>query len=486
MSSVSGSTASKKKILKNTLALSIPSTLNPVISFVLVLIISRYLGVQGLGQYSLVLAYLSIFATLAILGLDHLVVREAAKRPSDIHVLFFNAGLFGTVSSLVSLLAMNLLLVVMGYETEVIQSGFICSLSLVASTAIGYMEAIFRSVEKAEYVTFTYLPENVLRVAVCVALILSGYGIVALFAAILGTRIVAALIMFSFYVKVLGKPGARFDGDVWRLLAVEAPTFASIAIFSTIHLSLDQIMLSKLKSVDAVGVYSAADRLLEICRTTPVAFAAALLPVLTREYIEGVERLRKLTVDSLRYVFIATVPIVIGTALLADQIIAFIFGAKFAASVPVLRLHIFSLVPFSMAYILAHVLVATNNQRVDLATNIAAAFINFCLNLVLIPIWSGWGAALATLITVITFNQLQYLFIRQRLFRVAFTGLFPKPLLAAAVMACVTYLLRDRNVLLNIGLSAVVYFAALIAVRGFSVEDTEFIKRLIRGGMPRG
>ncbi|MDQ7783363.1 MAG: flippase [Desulfomonilaceae bacterium] len=485
MNGLGMSTASRKRIFKNTLALSIPSMLNPVISFVLVLIISRYLGVQGLGQYSLVLAYLGIFATLAVLGLDHLVVREAAKRPEDIHLLFFNAGLFGTVSSLVSLLAMNLLIAVMGYEKVVVQAGFICSLSLVASTAIGYMEAIFRSVEKAEYVTFTYLPENVVRVAVCAVLILSGYGITALFTAILGTRILAAVMMFIFYVKVLGMPGARLDGRVWRLLAAEAPTFASIAVFSTIHLSLDQIMLSKLKSVDAVGIYSAADRLLDICRTTPTAFAAALLPVLTREFLEGVDRLHKLTVDSLRYLFIGTIPVVVGTALLSDQIITLIYGVKFEASIPVLTLHIVSLVPFSMAFVLAQVLIATNNQRVDLAVNIAAAIINFVLNLMLIPMWGAWGAALATLITIVIFNQLQYLFIRQRLFRIAFAGLVPKPLVAAGVMACATYVLRDLNVFLNIGLSAAVYFAVLLAVRGFSAEDTDFLRRLIRDRFPR-
>jgi O-antigen/teichoic acid export membrane protein len=122
---------------------------------------------------------------------------------------------------------------------------------------------------------------------------------------------------------------------------------------------------------------------------------------------------------------------------------------------------------------------------VDLVTNVAAALINFSLNLVLIPMWSGWGAALATLITVVIFNQLQYLFIRQRLFRVAFTRLLPKPLLAAAIMACATYLLRDWNVFLNVALSTTVYFTALIVMRGFSVEDTEFLRRLVRGGLPR-
>ena len=37
-------------VFKNTLALSVPNVLNPFISFILVLVISRYMGVKGLGQ----------------------------------------------------------------------------------------------------------------------------------------------------------------------------------------------------------------------------------------------------------------------------------------------------------------------------------------------------------------------------------------------------------------------------------------------------
>ncbi|MGB6063222.1 MAG: oligosaccharide flippase family protein [Desulfomonilaceae bacterium] len=195
---------SRLSIFKNTLALSIPNVLNPFISFILVLVISRYLGVRGLGEYSLVLSYIGIFNTLAALGLEDLVVREVARRPDDAHLFFFNAGIFGSISSLVALVAMDALVAAMGYEKQVVYAAFVCSLALVASTTMSYMEAIFRSVEKAEYVAVTYVLENLLRVGVCVWLLLYGYGIVALFCGILGSRIFGLVTMSCLYVKVLG------------------------------------------------------------------------------------------------------------------------------------------------------------------------------------------------------------------------------------------------------------------------------------------
>ncbi len=470
----------KRSILKNTLALSVPNVLNPLISFFLVLVISRYLGVEGLGKYSLVLSYTGIFATFASLGLADFVVREIAKRPQDAHRFLFNAGIFGSISSLISLLCMDATVWVVGYETDVVQAAFLCSLSLVASTAVGYMEAIFRSIEKSEYVALAFVSENVLRVAVAVWLLLHGYGIVALFAVILISRVFGLALMFYLYVRVLGMPSGRYDREIWRVLAREAPTFTSIAIFSTIHLSLGTIMLSKLKSIESVGIFSAADRLLAICKMFPVAFASALLPFFTKRFGAGREDLQKLSTETLRYVLLGTLPVVVGTIILAENIIITIYGVKFAAAGRILMVHMISLVPFSTVYILAQVLIATDNQRVDLTINIVAAVAIFVLNLILIPHFAEMGVVLATLVTIIIFNQLQYWYIKKRLFSLPLTEMAGKAVAASLAMGAFTYAIREWNLFLNVALSALVYCVVVVLLRGVSREEIGIIAGLFK------
>jgi O-antigen/teichoic acid export membrane protein len=285
---------------------------------------------------------------------------------------------------------------------------------------------------------------------------------------------------------ILGRPRWTFDGSIWRLLWREAGTFAGMAIFSTIHMNIGQIMLSKLHSVESVGIFSAADRLVDVCRTFPVAFSAALLPFFTKEYITGVDRLRQIAVYSLRYVFIGACPVVIGTAVLADQFIALIYGGKFFAAGPVLRLYIFCLIPFSMVYILAQVLVATDNQRVDLMINIVAAVMNFVLNFLLIPVFAEIGAALAALITIIVFNHLQCIYTGKYLFSIPYLDIFPKALFAALGMGIVTYALQGWNLFGNVALSACVYAALLWLLRALSPEEMGFLKRVIRSRKNEG
>lgn len=467
-------------IFKNTLALAVPHVINPFISFLLILIISRYLGVEGLGQYSLVLAYVGIFTTFASLGLGDLIVREVARNPEDIHTYFFNAGTFGTISSLISLLAMNAFVAAMGYEKEVAQAAFIMSLSLMASTAMVYMEAIFRSLEKSEYIALTYVVENALRVGMCVLLLLNGYGIVALFAAVLCTRIFAVLLLYCFYKKTVGPPECRFKPEVWRSLARQAPTFTSIAIFSTIHLSMDQIMLSKLQTIESVGIYSAADKLLAICKTVPVAFASALLPFFTKKMVAGTKELQELALNSLRYISLMTFPLVAGTVVLGDLFIAEIYGQKFVAAGPVLRLHIVSLIPFSMVYVLAQVLIATDNQKVDLKINMVAAVVNFVLNFLLIPPFAEMGAVAATLLSIVVFNELQGLYVRKFLFGLPLLKTVHKILIASLVMAAITYWLRDWNIFLNVALSATAYGILILALGAISREEVQFLTGFLR------
>lgn len=340
--------------------------------------------------------------------------------------------------------------------------------------------------ERSKYIAFAFVLENATKVAACVALLLKGYGIPSLFVVVLVTRFFSLSILAYCYSRVLGKPGCSLDREIWRVLPREAPTFTSIAIFSTIHLSLDSIMLSKLKSIDSVGVYSAADRLLTICKTLPIAFASTLLPFFTRERLEGLKALQDQTRNALRYLALILAPIVVGTMILANDIIAIIYGAEFARAGQVLRFHIISLLPFSMVFLLAQVLIATDNQRVDLIINIVAALANFILNFVLIPPFAEMGAVIATLTSIIIFNQLRSYYLEKFLFPLPFFSIIYKSLGAACGMGIITYLLKDYNIAMNVAVSALIYGALILILRAVTYDELGFLASLIRGDSDKG
>lgn len=467
---------SKKSLLKNTVALSIPSAVNPFVSLALVYVVSRKLGVEGMGQYSILLSYLNIFTTMASLGLAGLIVREVAKKPEDQGIFTSNSVLFGLVSSLIAMILMNLGVKFLHYDKELYLAFVVGSVSIIPASCIRFLESTFRAIEKSEYIAIEQFLENISKVLFCITVVLTGYGIVAISTMTVITKFVALGILIFFYLRVVGNFAIKFKRSVWTLLLQQSPVFMGIAIFSTIHLNIDMILLSKLASVSCVGIYAAASRINSICVIVPMAFSMAMLPIFARHFGYGLENLREKTELSLRLVLIACLPMALGMIFLSDKIINLIYGARFTDSVLILKLIAPILIPYSMVLILAQTLIAANYQKLDLELNMVAAILATVLNYILIRPFAAIGAIIANFLTILAFVVLQILFISRTLFPVDLWKISFKPVIAAAGMGIFTYLARDMNMFLNIAISALLYFGIFFCIKGFYPEEIAILK----------
>ena len=260
----------------------------------------------------------------------------------------------------------------------------------------------------------------------CIAVVLTGYGIVAISAVTVLTKFLALGVLAFFYLKVIGNFAIKFKKSVWSLLLKQAPVFMGIAICSTIHLNIDTILLSKLSGVISVGIYSAASRINQMTVIVPMAFSMAMLPIFSRHFGYGLENLREKTELSLRLVLIACLPMVAGVILLADKIIFLIYGSKFEQSILILQLIAPFLIPYSIILILAQTLIAANYQSIDLKLNMVAALLATVLNYVLIKPYAEYGAVMANMVTIIIFMALQLWFVLKLLFPLDFRRISTK------------------------------------------------------------
>lgn len=469
---------SKKSLLKNTVALSIPSAVNPFVSLALVYVISRKLGVDGMGQYAILFSYLNIFTTIASLGLGGLIVREVARNPENQGILTTNSVLFGIVSSVIAMFIMDFGVTFLGYDDELRLAFLVGSVSIIPASCARFLESTFRAIEKSEFIAIEQFLENISKVLFCIAVVLTGYGIVAISAVTVLTKFLALGILVYFYIRVIGNFELRFKRSVWTLLVKQSPVFMGIAICSTIHLNIDTIMLSKLADISSVGIYSAAARINQMNVIIPMGFSMAILPIFSRHFGYGLENLQEKTLLSLRLVMIVCLPMVVGVIVLADKIILLIYGPKFYQSILILKLIAPILIPYSMILILAQTLIAANYQQVDFKINLVAALIATASNYILILPFAEYGAVMANMITILIFLGLQLLFIFKKLFPLDLMGIATKPFLAAIGMAFLTYIAREINLFLNVALSAIVYSVLLIVVKGLHPQEIAIIKNV--------
>ncbi len=479
--------AGKARLLKNTIALSAPDAINPFVSFALILVISRCLGAEGLGEYSLVLAWQALFVTVASMGLGVLIIRETSRKPETINSYFFNSLILGSVSSSLAMIGMITTFDMMGYPERVIWAGAISSLSLIPSTAIRYIEAVFRSLEKSEYPAFCYMAENIVRVFLSIGLLLMGFDLLWIFSAITLVNYITLCLMIYFYVRIVGRPRWSLDWAIWGLMAKHSPTFLGIAIFSTMYINMPQIMLSKLLDIPSVGIFSSASRIISFASVIPIGFCMALLPAMTKKYEKGLDDLRRMTTDSLRYGFIFLFPIVVGTATLADQIIQSVYGSKFESAHSILAILAFGMPPHFILVSLAQVLVSTDNQKLDVRINLLAVSVSFLFHILLVPLLDVMGSVAAIMLSLAIINTAQYSLIRKKLFSIDFGAITWRPLIASAGMLPVTIWLRDNNLVFNIVCSAIVYVISIILIGGITREEISNLinalrKKLISGG----
>jgi O-antigen/teichoic acid export membrane protein len=264
----------------------------------------------------------------------------------------------------------------------------------------------------------------------------------------------------------------RLDRGMLRYLAREAPTFVMISVFATIYWNIDMVMLSTMRTVEDVGQYAAAWRLLTLAIVVPQSFCHALYPQIAKAIGGAPETLAWLGRTAGRYLLAVTLPAAVCATLLAGPILAFLYGEPFRPTAATLSVLIWTVVPYGWVRYHAYVLVAADRQRVDLWLNVTMSALNVLLNLVLIPAYGHLGAAVATLVSVCVYAVTQYVYLYVRLpAGVTPLRVEPAAIVGVTLAGAVAGALRDGHVLLALGGATVTYLVVLLGM-GFVTPAT--------------
>lgn len=467
-----------KRLVKNTGVVLLAQVAEPVCSFILVLFIARSLGVSGLGKFSIAISLFFIFQTISSLGFSHLITREVARDRSKAGKYLINASFVGFFFSILAAGAMCLTGYLLNYSADTALAIYILSLALVPMVFSLVCRSICRAFEKLEYVSIPLITGNLFKLLVGLLILFKGYGLVELMAVILGSHLLNLFISLYFVLRCIGKPLFKIDFGFCKWIVKTTPTFALIFIFATIYWNVDILMLSKIKGSTEVGFYSAAYKLMNVWKVIPLAYLMALQPVISRLFESSLEKFKIACTNSIRYLFMVMLPIAVGATLLSGNFIVLFFKESFLASANALSILIWTLVPYTINITLAHALIASNNQKINLRSLLISMMCNVTLNLLLIPRFSFLGAAMATLISICIFLSLQYGFISKNLFRLNFFQIAGKPVISAALMGMIILLLRQLNLFLVVSIAALAYVLFLLTLRPFSPTDIQLFRRL--------
>lgn len=441
---------------------------------------ARYLGVDSFGTFLFILTYVNFFAIIIELGANNqILVREISQDPASAGKVIGNAIIMKLLIGALVILPCCAVIGFLGYPLHLRTLVYIASLSFLLSAEGAYI-SVFRSRLEMVYPTATDILTALLKLGFFLYLIYVKAPLFFFVAGVILVRLPGFFLNMTLSGRLI-KPEFKIDFATWKRLIAESWPLVLTAVSVMIFTRIDQLMLFKIKGAEAVGYYSAAVKLVEVLGLLPGAFMLSVFPLMSEYFKKSGHSFEKSYRLAFKYVTLIIIPIAVGTTLLSGQIIELCYGKAFTPSSAALAILIWSEIWVFVGMVNSGILVAANQQKTYLVLTSISAVINIVLNLLLIPLYSFIGAAIAAVISYAIGQALYYFYPKTRNYALSSYKSMVKPFLASVIMGMAIYCLPWR-VHIVIPIAAVVYCAAIFLVKGVNREDMGLIRESLTYG----
>jgi O-antigen/teichoic acid export membrane protein len=439
---------------------------------------ARYLGAESFGIISLGLAISGIFQVFTTFGMGDLLVREVARDTSKLSTYLQNMLVLMTFFTLITFGLVVLVVHIFAFSAVTSMVIYIITLSGIIDCFTAASNAAFRAFQKMEYQSLSVILRAILLVIFIVVAISQHATLVGIAVVyVLGSVVILIYSISVLFLKFF-QPKFQFDRSFVKVLLLQSWPFFFLGLINIIAFRIDIVILSVMKGNEVVGWYSASYRIIEIFIFIPAAFVGSLYPVLSTFFISSKESLHFTYQKSFKYLVLLGLPIAVGTTLLAEKIILFIYQSAYIQSVRSLQILIWIIPLVFLTYMFGTVLVSINRQKISLAISFSCMVATIILNLIFIPYFSYIGAAVIAVVTTLFSFILQFYFITKNVCKIPLHRFILKPIFASGIMALFIILSPIKNLSLIIVISIGIYFGSFILMKGFSSEDIILFKQI--------
>jgi O-antigen/teichoic acid export membrane protein len=471
-----------KTIARNAVFVTLGSVALKAINFLFSVYIVRRLGDDRFGQYTTVLAFVGLFQIFAELGMSQYVMREIARDRSKAPAYFWNLVTVRLLLAFAGIAIIWLFAALTGYPREIVIAIFIYTISFALAAFQAPLEAVLTAHERLGTVSTMGVLGQVTFVVLGGAFMLSGLSFTWLIvASVLSIIPVIALAAWTVRSKHVVSLPFRIDPRTWPGLVKSGLPFGIISLALTITFSLDTVLLSKFVTNDVVGWYNAAYRLSMALLFFFNGFSVAVVPSLSRTYIEDAEAVERWYYRSVKFILMLSVPIAVGGMLVAFPLIRFLYTDEFLPAASALQIIIWDMPILMFTSFCGNMTTVVGEERSAARIYMLAAVTNIATNLFAIPRYGYLGAAATTVLTDLVAAVLFYRLLSRKLKLPNLLPIAARVLAACLVMAGVVVLLRGVNLFVMVAAGAVTYLVLALLLRMLDENEWGLIRRLLRG-----
>lgn len=464
-----------QKIAQNSFIQIAGRIFSTLLSLASIFFITRYLGPEGFGRYTIIIAFLSFFGIIADMGIYLTALQMISEPGRDSAKLFSNAFTMRVIISAIFLALAPLVALLFPYPLIVKKGIAIAVFAFFFISMCQILHAVFQKELKMFKAELSEIFGKA-SILICVALaIYFKLNLLYLIGCLVVGNLINFLVKFAYAKRHITIKFA-FDKEIWQEIISKSWPIALSIVFNLVYLRGDIIILSLFASEAQVGFYGASYKVLDVLTTLPIVFAGLMMPIFTKTWAEkNFDHLKKYLQISFDICAIISIPIILGTQFIATAVMVLAAGHKFAPSGDILRVLVIAVNMIFFGTMFGHMIVAINKQKTMLFGYLATAIIAIIGYFIFIPRFSVYGAAWITVFseTLVALIALTLIYkttkILPNLKRLS------KALLAGLIMSLVLYTIRDANMLILILTGAIIYTGTLYFTGGI---DKRMIKSL--------
>ena len=399
---------SKTVNIKKILWYSVENITTIIFSLLSVVLIARLFGPENLGKLSYVQAISALTIFITTMGLDHIIVRDLARNPKDMKYIstIFIAQLFAWV-----LQSIAMFLVIYVVNKGDIESDIIIIFTWVALTAYFSRATVVRFYYQA--INAPHIIGNAALKSRFIALIFLGcalyyefsYEYVLAFIP-LQASLQFSILLYQFILK--NKIKISFDVKLLKKVFNESIPLLIAAALYPIFMQADVVLIASMMTEKDAGIYSAASKIImQFSFIGTIVTMAFYLP-LSQRIDNKSDDMEMFFSGIIKILFIIALITIIFIFSFSDFIISILFGKEFSGASDVLKVLIWKTLFIYIAAIFSRVLVLMNLAKFELIKSLVAASFSLIANVIFIPLYGLYAAAIISVISYLLADLLLY------------------------------------------------------------------------------
>lgn len=474
-----------KKIALNTAVHTLGKFGASFIGIFIIAILTRYLGVVGYGAYTTIFAYLFFFAILSDLGLYVVTINELGRSQYGEEKFFNNIFTLRFITAVGLMFVAGVLVWFFPYSLIIKIGVIVASISIFLNLLDQIIIAFFQNKINMKRVAIAELIGKLITLGLIVLIVYLKGNLILILAAIIlgfGANLGINLNYLSRFIKLR----LKIDWQIWKEILCKSWPIAITSIFSLIYFKADTLFLSVLpvnsvfaaSNEEAVGIYGAPYKILEVLIAWPAIFMGLVSPLLSKAWADkNIINFNNIWQRAFNILSIIIWPMIIGVVVLAKPLIILIAGNAFINSALIFQILIWAVGIIFLTHLTTYTIIAMGRQKQMIKFYVVAAILAVMGYLIFIPIYSYLAAAVVTVLVegfmlIATIYLLKkYIGLRTNLL------IFGKAMLAAVVMGFLLSWWLNWNVVLLVIIGAIVYLGVLWLIKGI---DKNLIKEFVR------